>query len=74
MPWGAVRPTASPGTLTGTFGMDGVLTGEVELDVTIAATLEAGDDGTTVQRVTGSTTVTGTATSDYGSDTIDVTR
>ncbi|MDO9280437.1 MAG: hypothetical protein Q7U06_00910 [Pseudomonadota bacterium] len=61
------------GTLIGTFAMDGVITGVVDLDVTIAGETE--DDGTGVAvRRDGTTSITGTATSDYGIYEIDVTR
>jgi len=60
------------GTLAGEFGMDGDLTGVVDLQLTISATLESADDGG-VQRKDGSTHVTGSATSDYGTYEVDVT-
>ena len=61
------------GTLMGTYFMDGDLAGEVTLDVTFSGRLmDAG--GGDVQRVPGSTIVTGTATNpDGGSYEIDLT-
>jgi hypothetical protein len=61
------------GTFAGTFAMDGDLTGEVELQLVLAAELEADADGG-VQRAEGTTHATGTATSDYGTYDVDVTR
>lgn len=61
------------GTLVGTYAMDGVIAGIVELDVTMSGETE--DDGSGVAvRHPGSTHITGTATSDYGIFEIDVTR
>ena len=63
------------GTLAGTVVMDGDLEGDVVLDVDIAGEIEedpevAGD----LLRVEGTTTIIGTATSDYGVYDIDITR
>jgi hypothetical protein len=58
------------GTLSGTVTMDGDLQGDLELSVTFAGSIE--DNGAAgTQRVEGSTTVTGTATSENGSYDID---
>ena len=55
------------GTLVGTFSMTGEVEGEVTLDVAITGmTEEDPNDATRIRRVTGSTTVTGTATSEFG--------
>jgi hypothetical protein len=62
------------GTIVGDFAMDGALAGVVALDLTLSGTLElVSDDDTAIQRVDGSTTITGTATSDYGVYDVDVT-
>lgn len=61
------------GTLVGGFAMTGDLEGEVALELVIAG--DIADDGAGgVSRVDGTTTVTGTATSDYGTFEVDVTR
>lgn len=60
------------GTLTGTFQMTGELAGDVTLDLSFSGAIEAGPDDT-VRRVVGSTTVTGTATSGYGTYEVDLT-
>jgi hypothetical protein len=63
------------GTLIGIVAMDGDLTGEVELDVSFAGDLEEDPDvagGT--RRQDGTTAVTGSATSEHGTFTIDLTR
>ena len=52
------------GTLMGDYEMTGGLTGSVTLDVTLTGTFSG--SGTNVQRVPGSTTVTGTAVSSSG--------
>jgi hypothetical protein len=52
------------GSLTGEYTMRGDLTGTVTLDVTISGTFTG--SGTSVERVAGSTTVTGTATNSSG--------
>lgn len=62
------------GTLTGTVLTDGDIAGEVVLSLTLASTLEPGTDGQEVQRVAGSTQVTGTVTSDAGEYDVDVIR
>jgi hypothetical protein len=61
------------GTLVGHVTMTGAQTGDLALNVTFTGTIQAGS-GSTVQRVPGSTHVTGTATSKYGTYTIDVTH
>lgn len=60
------------GTLLGTIQMDGDLRGGVELNLTLSGDLEAGPDGQ-LQRVVGTTTVMGTATSEYGTYDVNVT-
>ncbi len=64
------------GDLTGTFAgvvlVDGDIQGELTLDLAISADIEAGADGQEVQRVEGSTEVTGTATSAAGEYAVDV--
>lgn len=60
-------------TLVGTFAMDGALTGLVELNLALAGPLE--DDGAGgTRRVEGETEVSGTATSEYGTYEVDVSR
>jgi len=61
------------GTLVGNVTMTGNETGSLALNVTFSGTLQAGS-GSTVQRVPGTTHVTGTATSKYGTYTIDLTH
>jgi hypothetical protein len=51
------------GTLLGTYGMSGDLEGTVTLDLAMSGDIE-GDGSGGISRVVGSTTVTGTATSD----------
>ena len=60
------------GTLAGTFEMDGVLGGLVALDLTISGLTEDDGSGGPV-REEGTTSVQGTATSDYGTYEVDVT-
>lgn len=62
------------GTLTGTVLTDGDIAGEVVLSLTLASDIEPGTDGQEVQRVAGSTQITGTVTSDAGEYDVDVTR
>lgn len=59
------------GTLHGTFVMEHDLIGDVTLDLSMDGTTQDAGDGTIV-RVPGSIHVTGTATSDYGVFTVDV--
>ncbi len=60
------------GTLTGDYALSGDIDGTVTLNLTFAGTIE-NLGGTTVGRVVGSTTVTGTATSGDGLYDIDLT-
>lgn len=65
------------GTLSGTFPgpvhMSGTLTGTVTLDITLSGAIEEHpDEPGVVRRVEGSTAVTGTATSRYGTFAIDL--
>ena len=53
------------GTLAGPFTMSGDLTGDITLDLTIDGMLAAGPNNTVI-RATGTTSVTGTATTDSG--------
>ena len=59
------------GTLRGTFVMDHDLVGDVLLDLSMSGQTQDAGDGTIV-RVPGSIHVTGTASSDYGVFTVDV--
>jgi hypothetical protein len=63
------------GTLTGKLHMTGSLKGDVTLTLSFSATLQPvpGQSGK-IQRVPGSTHITGTAASDYGTYTVDITR
>ncbi|MDB4969095.1 MAG: hypothetical protein JWN44_4784 [Myxococcales bacterium] len=61
------------GSLTGTLTMSGELKNTVVLALSFSATLQSGGNSTVV-RAPGTTHITGTATSDYGVYTIDVTR
>ena len=60
------------GTLVGTFLMTGDLKGKVTLNLTMNGQLQG--DKTKVERKPGTTTVTGTATSDYGTYAVNITR
>jgi hypothetical protein len=60
------------GTLTGAYELSGDLRGEVTLDLTIDAHLQAGPSNT-VERVPGSTHITGTAVQGDGTYQVDVT-
>jgi hypothetical protein len=66
------------GTFTGTFAgrvhMTGDLEGDVVLTLTLAGGIRARASGPGIERVPGSTRITGTAASDYGTYTVDVTR
>jgi len=63
------------GTLNGTFDMTGELEGVVALALTIAGQLEPDPaDATKVRRKPGTVTVTGTASSPYGTFAVDVSR
>jgi hypothetical protein len=60
------------GTIDGELSMSGALTGTVTLNLTVDGQTE--DDGTgKIRRKAGTIHVTGTATSDYGTFTVDVT-
>ncbi len=62
------------GTLAGTFTMTGDIEGDVTLNLAITGMTEADPmDASRIQRVVGSTTITGTATSGYGTYDVDVT-
>lgn len=62
------------GTLVGDFFMQGDLEGVVTMNLTISGELEPDpNDAMMVRRVAGTTRVTGTATSDYGTYDVDVT-
>jgi hypothetical protein len=54
------------GTLTGDYTMSGDLKGTITLDLTISGSLMAGTGGNMVERVPGTTTVTGTAVNSSG--------
>jgi hypothetical protein len=61
------------GTLAGTYTMSGMLEGSVDLSLSFTGQLMAGM-GSVVARAPGTTHVTGTATSKYGTYNVDVTR
>ena len=65
------------GTLTGTFDGAFTMTGDLKTTVTLtlafSGTLQAGANNTVI-RAPGSTHITGTAVSDYGTYNVDVTR
>ncbi len=62
------------GTLMGTFHMTGDIEGDVTLNLTIDGMTEADPaNADNVRRIEGSTSVTGTATSDFGTFNVDVT-
>lgn len=60
------------GTLAGTFHMTGDVEGPVTLSLALSGEIEPGAAADDIQRVVGSTTVTGTATSDYGTYSVDI--
>ncbi len=62
------------GTLVGTYTMTGKLMGDVMLNLTFAGSLQAGTGANKVERKPGTTHITGTATSKYGTYNVDVTR
>lgn len=63
------------GTLAGTFSMSGDLEGDITLSLTIAGDLQpAAADPMKVERKPGTTTITGTASSDYGDYAVNLTR
>jgi hypothetical protein len=61
------------GTLVGSYTMTGMLQGDVMLNLSFTGDLQAGT-GTKVERKPGTTHITGTATSKYGTYNVDVTR
>lgn len=61
------------GTLAGNVNMSGDLKNAVMLNLTFTGDLQAGANNT-VERKPGTTHITGTAVSDYGTYTVDVTR
>jgi len=61
------------GTMNGDYAMSGDLEGTVKLSLTLTAELQAGTT-TTVERKPGTTHIVGTATSDYGTYDVDITR
>ncbi len=62
------------GTLVGTFYMVGDIEGDVTLELNIDGMTEADPDNPgNIRRVVGTTSVTGTATSDFGTYDVDVT-
>lgn len=61
------------GTLQGTFTLSGELKGPVTLALSFSGDLQEGAGGE-MERKVGSTHITGTATSDYGSYDVEVTR
>jgi hypothetical protein len=60
------------GTLMGTFTMVGDIEGPVTLNLALSGEIEPGAAEGDIQRVVGSTTITGTATSDYGTYSVDI--
>jgi hypothetical protein len=63
------------GTFVGTFDMTGDLEGAVDLSLTIDGDLQpVASDPAKVERKPGSTRITGTASSDYGDYSVNITR
>lgn len=62
------------GTLAGEFSVTGDIEGLVTLNLTFSGDLQATSDGTGVERKPGTTHITGTAESDYGTYPVDVTK
>lgn len=62
------------GELTGSVTASGDIEGDLFLDISITADIEAGEGEQRVQRVEGTTRITGTATSEAGEYQVDVTR
>lgn len=60
------------GTLVGDVYMIGDIEGLVTLNLSLSGQIEPGDTSESIQRVVGSTTITGTATSSYGTFNVDV--
>jgi hypothetical protein len=61
------------GTFTGIFDMTGDLEGDVELNLSMAGEIEEAATAEQIQRVPGTTQITGTASSGYGVYTVDLT-
>jgi hypothetical protein len=71
----SLRPPTFTGTFNGALEMSGALAGQVTVAVTMAGQLESMSGmGSRLQRVAGSTRITGTVTSAYGTYMVDVTR
>lgn len=62
------------GTLSGDFTLSGELEGTVTLNLAFSGDLQSTTDGTGVERKPGTTHITGTAKSDYGTFDVDLTR
>ena len=62
------------GTLAGKFLLTGDLEGTVTLNLAFSGDLQATSDGTGVERKPGTTHITGTAESDFGTYDVDLTR
>ena len=62
------------GTLAGTFTVSGQIEGDVTLTLSFSGDLESASDGTGVERKPGTTHVTGTAESSYGTYDVDLTK
>jgi hypothetical protein len=62
------------GTLSGKFILSGDIKGPVTLSLTFTGNLMAGTNGAKVARKPGTTHITGTAKSDYGTYDVDITR
>jgi hypothetical protein len=71
----SLRPPMFTGTFAGTLDMTGELAGTVTVNVTLSGQLESmSGSGSRLQRVAGTTRITGTVTSAYGTYPVDVTR
>jgi hypothetical protein len=71
----SLRPPMFTGTLAGTVNMTGELEGAVTVNVTMSGQLMSmSGSGSRLQRVPGTTRITGTVTSSYGTYNVDVTR
>jgi hypothetical protein len=71
----SLRPPMFTGTFAGTLDMTGELAGTVTVNVTLSGQLESmSGSGSRLQRVAGTTRITGTVTSAYGMYPVDVTR
>lgn len=71
----SLRPPMFTGTFAGTVNMTGELAGSVTVNVTLSGQLESmSGSGSRLQRVAGTTRITGTVTSAYGMYPVDVTR